>query len=478
MTRLSSLTIVLSVGGFLLSSCVTNKCSLPEFENEADCQPKDTPPGMDSVFDVSSQRWSLEKDVTTILIFTPATLTSEQSPAIESVSLLQGGVTFPVTSSVVDGQVSVSLGTLSAGMSRLKPGLVELVINGKQRITARLYIPPKFDPKMVSKDITTDLTIAGKLRSVRSVGLLNYKDSGGAGKATLGVLNQDVGGTSPGLALFTYDLGPDTPLVLGAMEARIGARKAFLDSSVRDGIAVSTAQGFQVASRNEMATYVHTLPPPNLTEKQLPREPALSRIASLSTDGSGSLYAGIVDKKVVVSKSADLANPLKLSGVGPTNPALVLVGELNGDGHADVVSWDSSGNAFVTMSIDSGSGFQETVASMAFKLQSPLGPVALGDMDLDGIADLVTLSSGTATELEIRFGNGKGGTEGPKKYSLSATSTTPDATWQKIDQIAVSVGGAESPLVRGVAVAGVAKTTDGAAKTITVIGVLTVTHPQ
>jgi hypothetical protein len=156
----------------------------------------------------------------------------------------------------------------------------------------------------------------------------------------------------------------------------------------------------------------------------------------------------------------------------------VLVGELNGDGHADVVSWDSSGNAFVTMSIDSGSGFQETVASMAFKLQSPLGPVALGDMDLDGIADLVTLSSGTATELEIRFGNGKGGTEGPKKYSLSATNTTPDATWQKIDQIAVSVGGAESPLVRGVAVAGVAKTTDGAAKTITVIGVLTVTHPQ
>jgi hypothetical protein len=159
MTRLSSLTIVLSVGGFLLSSCVTNKCSLPEFENEADCQPQDTPPGMDSVFDVSSQRWSLEKDVTTTLIFTPATLTSEQSPAIESVSLLQGGVTFPVASHVVDGKLSVKLSTLSAGTSHLKPGPVTLVINGTQELAARLYIPPKFDPKMISKDITTDLTI-------------------------------------------------------------------------------------------------------------------------------------------------------------------------------------------------------------------------------------------------------------------------------------------------------------------------------
>jgi hypothetical protein len=65
-----------------------------------------------------------------------------------------------------------------------------------------------------------------------------------------------------------------------------------------------------------------------------------------------------------------LPNPLKLSGVGPANPALVLVGELNGDGHADVVSWDSSGSAFVTMS--SGTGFQETVASADFKLQSAM----------------------------------------------------------------------------------------------------------
>jgi len=477
MTRLSSLTIVLSVGGFLLSSCVTNKCSLPEFENEADCQPQDTPPGMDSVFDVSSQRWSLEKDVTTTLIFTPATLTSEQSPAIESVSLLQGGVTFPVASHVADGKLSVNLGTLAAGTSNLKPGPVTLVINGTQELAARLYIPPKFDPKMISKDITMDLTASGKLRSVRAVGLLNYKDAAGATKATLGVLNQDVEGMSPGLALFTYDLGSKVAPSIGPKRLGTGGRSAFIEPPGRDGFAVSMAQGFQVASRGVTGTFVHTMPAPQMVEEQEPQPyNSISRIISLSTDEKGSLYAGIVDKKVVVSRSVDFTKPLTIKGSGPADPVLVLVGELNGDGQADVVSWDKSGSAFVTMS--SGNGFQDTVASADLKLQSPIGPVALGDMDLDGIADLVTVPSGTSPVLMVKFGDGKGGAAETTSLSFSATTTTPMVAWKQIDQIAVSVGGAESPLVRGVAVAGVAKTTDGAAKTITVIGVLTVTHPQ
>ncbi len=471
MTRLSSLTIVLSVGGFLLSSCVTNKCSLPEFENEADCQPQDTPPGMDSVFDVSSQRWSLEKDVTTTLIFTPATLTSEQSPAIESVSLLQGGVPFPVPpSSLVNGTLSVKLGTLSAGTSHLKPGPVTLVINGTQELAARLYIPPKFDPKMISKDITMDLTANGKLRSVRAVGLLNYQD-GTSAKATLGVLNQDVEGMSPGLALFTYDLGSKVAPSIGPKRLGTGGRSAFIEPPGRDGFAVSMAQGFQVASRGVTGTFVHTMPAPQMVEEQEPQPyNSISRIISLSTDEKGSLYAGIVDKKVVVSRSVDFTKPLTLKGSGTADPVLVLVGELNGDGQADVVSWDKSGSAFVTMS--SGNGFQDTVASADFKLQSASGPVALGDMDLDGIADLVTVPSGTSPVLMVKFGDGKGGVAESTSLSFSATTTTPMVAWKQIDQIAVSVGGAESPLVRGVAVAG---KTD---KDITVIGVLSVTHPQ
>lgn len=472
MTRMSSLTIILSVGGFLLSSCITNKCSLPEFQNEEGCQLKDTPNEKESLFAVSSQRWSLAAGATTTLTFTAAKLTSGQSPAIESVSLVQGDVTFSVPpSSVVSGTLSVKLGTLSEGTSHLKPGLVELVINGKQRITARLYIPPKFDPKMVSKDITTDLTVSGKLRSVRAVGLLNYNDGGGATKATLGVLNQDVGGSTPVLALFTYQLGPNTPLTIGAKGLGTGGRSAFIEPPGRDGFAVSMAQGFQVASRGAMGTFVHTMPAPQMIEDLEPQlYPSISRIISLSTDGSGSLYAGIVDKQVMVSRSVDFTKPLMIKGSGPADPVLVLVGELNGDGHADVVSWDKSGSAFVTMS--SGTGFQETVASADFKLQSASGPVALGDMDLDGIADLVTVSMDTKEPLEIRFGNGAGGIDETRKYSVPEPTTTPASAWKQIDQIAVSVGGAESPLVRGVAVAG---TTDNAR---TVIGVLTVTHPQ
>jgi hypothetical protein len=467
MTRLSSLTIVLSVGGFLLSSCVTNKCSLPEFENEADCQPNDTPPGMDSVFDVSSQRWSLEKDVTTTLIFTPATLTSEQSPVIASVSLLQGGVTFPVTSSVVDGKLSVKLGTLSAGTSNLKPGPVTLVINGTQELAARLYIPPKFDPKMISKDITMDLATV-KLPIVRAVGLLNYNDSGGVAKANLGLLVQDAA-SSPGLGLYGFEITAGASWSVGGRTGYVTRRSAYMDVTPRDGLAVSTRQGFQIGSRDNVATLVHSLPPPNFRDETA-LSSSVSRIASLSTDEKASLYAGIVGSKVVVSKSADLASPLTIKGVAPQTPVLVLVGELNGDGQADVVSWDKSGSAFVTMS--SGNGFQDTVASADLKLQSPIGPVALGDMDLDGIADLVTVPSGTSPVLMVKFGDGKGGVAESTSLSFSATTTTPMVAWKQIDQIAVSVGGAESPLVRGVAVAG---TTDNAR---TVIGVLTVTHPQ
>jgi hypothetical protein len=463
MTRLSSLTIVLSVGGFLLSSCVTNKCSLPEFENEADCQPQDTPPGMDSVFDVSSQRWSLEKDVTTTLSFTPATLTSEQSPAIESVSLLQGGVTFPVASHVVDGKLSVRLGTLSAGTSNLKPGPVTLVINGTQELAARLYVPPKFDRKMISKDITTDLTTV-KLPIVRAVGLLNYSDTSGVAKANLGLLAQDAA-SIPALGLYGFEI---TTGAVGKFGGYSTDRKGY-DVAARDGLAVSVREGFQFGAKADSTTNVYSVPPPEFRDTPLLKS-GFGRIVSLSTDEKASLYAGIVGSKVVVSKSADLASPLTIKGVAPQTPVLVLVGELNGDGHADVVSWDSSGSAFVTMS--SGNGFQDTVASADFKLQRPIGPVALGDMDLDGIADLVTVPSGTSPVLMVKFGDGKGGVAESTSLSFSATTTTPAVTWKQIDQIAVSVGGAESPLVRGVAVAG---KTD---KDITVIGVLTVTHPQ
>jgi hypothetical protein len=99
-----------------------------------------------------------------------------------------------------------------------------------------------------------------------------------------------------------------------------------------------------------------------------------------------------VGSKVVVSKSADLASPLTISGVGPTDPVLVLVGELNGDGHADVVSWDSSGSAFVTMSIVA-TAFRTQLPARISNYRVRLGPVALGDMDLDGIADLVTFQA-------------------------------------------------------------------------------------
>lgn len=470
MTRMSSLTIILSVGGFLLSSCVTNKCSLPEFENEADCQPKDTQSEKESHFAVSSQRWSLAAGATTTLTFTAAKLTSGQSPAIESVSLVQGGVTFPVpSSSVVSGTLSVKLGTLSEGTSHLKPGLVELVINGKQRITARLYIPPKFDPKMVSKDITTELRVGINQRMVRAVGLLNYSDGGGAAKATLGVLNQDVSGRNPVLELFGFEITAGSSLSVGGKVTYMAARVPYSDVLARDGLAVASRQGFQCGSKNSATTFVHSMSPPTFSDNAVLMSD-VGRIASLSTDDRASLYAGIVDKQVMVSRSVDFTKPLMIKGSGPADPVLVLVGELNGDGHADVVSWDKLGSAFVTMS--SGTGFQETVASADFKLQSASGPVALGDMDLDGIADLVTVSMDTKEPLEIRFGNGAGGIDETRKYSVPEPNTTPASAWKQIDQIAVSVGGAESPLVRGVAVAG---TTDNAR---TVIGVLTVTHPQ
>lgn len=463
MTRMSSLSIVLSVGGFLLSSCVTNKCSLPEFENEADCQPKDTQSEKESHFAVSSQRWSLAAGATTTLTFTAAKLTSGQSPAIESVSLVQGGVTFPLTTPGVDGKLSVNLGTLAAGTNHLKPGPVTLVINGTQELAARLYLPPKFGQKMISKDITTDLTTV-KLPIVRAVGLLNYSDTSGVAKANLGLLAQDAA-SSPALGLYGFEI---TTGAVGKFGGYSTDRKGY-DVAARDGLAVSVREGFQFGAKADPTTNVYSVPPPEFRDTPLLKS-GFSRIVSLSTDGSGSLYAGIVDKKVVVSKSVDLTNPLKLSGVGPINPALVFVGELNGDGHADVVSWDKSGSAFVTMS--SGTGFQETVASADFKLQSASGPVALGDMDLDGIADLVTVSMDTKEPLEIRFGNGAGGIDETRKYSVPEPNTTPASAWKQIDQIAVSVGGAESPLVRGVAVAG---KTD---KDMSVIGVLTATHPQ
>jgi hypothetical protein len=120
--------------------------------------------------------------------------------------------------------------------------------------------------------------------------------------------------------------------------------------------------------------------------------------------------------------------PIYTPDEGYTFPALLAVGDLNGDGFPDAAVYDPNQSALVIW-LGNGDGSFRTGTSLSLKgstwtpigaggQDSAIGVGAIADIDGDGNADLVFLANGGAA-LVIEYGDGKGGFAATQVIPLS-----------------------------------------------------------
>jgi hypothetical protein len=109
--------------------------------------------------------------------------------------------------------------------------------------------------------------------------------------------------------------------------------------------------------------------------------------------------------------------PAQINDPVGTTPAAVVIGDLNGDGRADVVAANRAAN---TVSVLMGNGD----GSLQSRIDYPVGTtpvgVALGDFNGDGKPDIATANFGTGT-VSILLGNGDGSFRPKTDFLVGAT---------------------------------------------------------
>ncbi len=103
-----------------------------------------------------------------------------------------------------------------------------------------------------------------------------------------------------------------------------------------------------------------------------------------------------------------------------TYPRSVVVGDINGDGHLDVVVANSGSN---TVTVLLGNGDGSLGAALSYAVGSSPQSVAVGDFNGDGFLDLAVANQGTArdysdSDLSILLGNGDGTFQSPERYLI------------------------------------------------------------
>ncbi|MCO6429773.1 MAG: VCBS repeat-containing protein [Deltaproteobacteria bacterium] len=105
----------------------------------------------------------------------------------------------------------------------------------------------------------------------------------------------------------------------------------------------------------------------------------------------------------------------------------VVLGDLNGDGVLDLVS--TGNNSITTIRIGKGDGTFGAGTSFSDGLAAPSLKMSLGDIDGDGILDMVTTGFGGAI---VRFGNGDGSFRAGASYTMGHIYST-DVTLRDIN---------------------------------------------
>ena len=279
-------------------------------------------------------------------------------------------------------QGSITLGGASIVVSR--PSKAD------ETAPVRIFAEPKFDP-VVTYDVKAD------------------------GETPEGIVVRPTGGGVWGFTSFVRGTGRaqhfiEYQLSSGQLMSRGPSFGNYNFAAWTDHPAVAVSQGKRLvafsrdlfASNDAIQLDVCALNPDLCSPLSV--TPEFSTVMSIATDGKGALVAIQSDSQVYVYESTDqspIDRRLQVSGADSARGGQkVALGDVNGDGRADLVTV-ASGGASVFLGQTSGTlAFDATLST---KLTGALDgsvptAVAMADMDLDGLDDLI-VASGTSLQV-------------------------------------------------------------------------------
>jgi hypothetical protein len=136
-----------------------------------------------------------------------------------------------------------------------------------------------------------------------------------------------------------------------------------------------------------------------------------------TTGGNQSVGSAVIDPSTIVSSYIAGTN----SPLTNTNIEHVATGDFNGDGIADIATANTDGT--VKVQIDLGnSSFQSAVS---YAVSSNLNVIRIADVNGDGKADLIVISSNDGT-VSILLGNGNDTFQAPSGSHILTAGSSPD----------------------------------------------------
>lgn len=314
-----------------------------------------------------------------------------------------------------DGVLQVHLTDQMLSQAMVSLGDAKIVVSRPNKpdesAAVRLFVEPSFDP-IISYDTKQDGEAPEGLVVKPSAGLWGYTSFPRSGsRAQHFVEYQLMPGSitprGPSFGNNIFAAWSDRPARTVRQGARLVGLSRDLFAMNADAIQLDTC-----AFSTELCTAVSATPD-------------FTKVYGLASDSKGTMLAVVSDAEVYVYQSTDqspLDRRLTVSGGSSARAGQkATLGDVNGDGRIDLVTVADSGASVFLGQQNGGLTFD---ASTSGKLTTALSgsvptAIASGDIDLDGIDDLV-VASGTSLQIIYPLANGS--------YTVSAPLSGLDGT--------------------------------------------------